>query len=283
MRKINLKSKSATAPIKVVQISDAHLIVCDKNDHCFKDEKFRKFFFERETIDRVGEVLYAEEELINSIEYANEVGADLVVFPGDIVEFPTKANVDRMIEIFDKINCDYLYTFGNHDYFYNKDPLSVEEQRRKNKELFQSRIKNDIDFAVKEINGVKFITIDNSDFQFSDRHYNELKKIFEGEGEVAIFTHIPLASPYLTTTAIHKIRRPSFGCGSEHDMTLLEYPTETTKKVIELIKENHDKVLALFAGHEHYEAIYPYYKNIVCYVSNVNYAKEYFEINIEKE
>lgn len=283
MRKINLKSKTATNSIKVVQISDAHLIVCDKNDDCFKEEKFRKFFFERETLDRCDEIFYAEEELINSIEYANNAGADLVVFPGDIVEFCTDANVNRMIEIFGKVKSDYLYTFGNHDYYPGKTELTHKERRELYREKFQSKIKNDIDFAVKEINGVKFITIDNSDCQFSERHYNELKKAFSEDNDVVIFTHIPLASPNLTNIAISKIRRPSFGCGSEHDMSLVDYPTETTKKVIALIKENHDKVLALFAGHEHYEAIYPYYKNIVSYVSNVNYAKEFFEIDIEKE
>lgn len=283
VRKIALKSKTATKSIKIVQISDAHLIVCDKNDVCFKEEKFRKFFFERETLDRVDEILYAEEELINSIEYANSVKADLVVFPGDIIEFCTDANIDRMIEIFGKVKSDYLYTFGNHDYYPGKTELTQRERRELYREKFQSKIKNDIDFAVKEINGVKFVTIDNSDCQFSERHYSELKKVFSDNKDVAIFTHIPLASEHLTNTAIAKIRRPSFGCGSEHDMTLIDYPTDVTKKVIELIKENHEKVIGLFAGHEHYEAIYPYYKNIVCYVSNVNYAKEFFEIDIEKE
>ena len=84
MQQLKLTSRSVTKETKIVQISDAHIIVPDKKDgDVYKIEKERKLFFERESMIRTGEVRYAEEELAEAISYSNS--ADLTVFTGDIV------------------------------------------------------------------------------------------------------------------------------------------------------------------------------------------------------
>ncbi|MBQ6980164.1 MAG: metallophosphoesterase [Clostridia bacterium] len=282
MQTLKLTSKSVTKETKVIQISDAHIIVPDKNDgEIYKIEKERKLFFERESLLRTGEVRYAEEELAETIEYAKS--ADLTVFTGDIVEFATQTNVDRMMMHF--ANCkDYLYTFGNHDYlkcYLNAE--NPEKQRAENGALFRKAIKNDIEFTVKTVNGVNIVVMDNSTCQFSERQYEELKKVLSEDNDAILFMHMPLYHPALDIIGQKKVNVIAVACGVNYDLSSPKYPTETTKKTIELIKENHKKVLALMTGDHHYTARINYYENIIECVCAPTYLHDFYEIVISRE
>ena len=281
MKTFYLKSKSATTTTKVVQISDSHLIVVNKGDgDYYKREKERKNFFEREALARTGEIHYAEEKLEEAIEYAKS--ADLTVFTGDIVEFPTKANVDKMAEKFSVLD-NYLYTFGNHDYMDYTLKLSAKEQYDNNLSLFTSVIKNDIEIAVREINGVNVVLLDNGRFQFTERQYQELKKVFDEGKDVVIGMHIPLFHPDVDKAGKEKVNFATDVCGTDKDESKPCYPTPVTKAVIELIKEKHEQVLALLVGHNHYDAVINYYKNINMYVCLPTYLNDFYEFIIEPE
>lgn len=282
MQQLKLTSRSVTKETKIVQISDAHIIVPDKKDgDVYKIEKERKLFFERESMIRTGEVRYAEEELAEAISYSNS--ADLTVFTGDIVEFATQTNVDRMMQHF--ANCkNYLYTFGNHDYlkcYLNAE--NPEKQRIENGEMFRKVIKNDTEFAVKDVNNVNIVVMDNSTYQFSERQYDELKKVLSEDKDAILFMHIPLHHPFLVAIGQKKVNATQTSCGTDYDLSSPYYPTETTKKMIELIKENHKKVLALMTGDLHYTARIMYYENIVECVCAPTYLHDFYEIEINKE
>lgn len=282
MQQLKLTSKTVTEETKIVQISDAHIIVPYKNDgDIYKIEKERKLFFERESLLRTGEVRYAEEELAEAIKYANS--ADLTVFTGDIVEFATQTNVDRMMEHF--ANCkNYLYTFGNHDYlkcYLNAE--NPEKQRAENGALFRQVIKNDIEFTVKTLNGLNIVVMDNSLYQFNERQYDKLKKALSEDKDAILFMHIPLYHPYLNILSQKKVNVLMGACGADYDLSSPVYPTETTKKTIELIKENHKKVLAVMAGDHHYNAKIKYYENIIECICAPTYLHDFYEIVISKE
>jgi 3',5'-cyclic AMP phosphodiesterase CpdA len=280
MKTFYLKSKTVSQKTRIVHISDSHLIVAEKSDETyFKKEKERKLFFEREALARTGEVHYAEEKLAEAIEYAKS--ADLTIFTGDIIEFPTLANVKKMMEHFSALD-NYLYTFGNHDYMDYTLAESATEQYEKNISMFASELKNDLEIAVKEVNGIYVVTLDNSRFQFTQRQYDELKKLFDEGKEVILGMHIPLDTPALGIVGIQKVNQIAEACASEYNLASPNYPTETTKAVIELIKEKHEQVLALLVGHVHYDAVVPYYKNIVQYICLPTYLNDFYEFIIEK-
>ena len=279
MHKLVLESRSATKPTKIVQISDAHIIVADKNDgELYKEEKARKLHFERETLLTVGEVFYAQEELMNAIEHGR--AADLTVFTGDIVEFATEANVQNMMACFEECG-DYLYTFGNHDYitWWDREETPA-EQHVTHRHLFEKRIKNDLEFAVKRVNNVNIVALDNSLSQFTERQYEELKRVLSEDRDAILFMHVPLYHPSLAHIALKALGRVVCGCGCEHNLEDPLYPTETTRKVIHLIKENHEKVLAIMTGHVHFAAQIKYYENIIECICPPTYLHEFYEIEI---
>lgn len=279
MHKLVLESRSVSKPTKIVQISDSHVIVADRSDgELYKEEKARKLHFERETLLTLGEVLYAEEELNYAIEYAR--GADLTVFTGDIVEFATEANVRKMMECFSKCG-DYLYTFGNHDYITWWDREETpEEQHVTHRHLFTKCINNDLEFAVKNVNNVNIVALDNSLSQFTERQYVELKRVLNEDRDAILFMHVPLYHPNLSLIGLKTLNRVVFGCGSEYNLESPLYPTETTRKVINLIKEKHEKVLALMTGHVHFAGQLRYHENIIECICPPTYLHEFFEIEI---
>ena len=279
MKTFYLKSKSATKTTKLVQISDSHIIAVDKTDVVYyKKEKERKSFFEREALARTGEVHYAEEKLAEAVEYA--LSADLTLFTGDIIEFPTRANVDLMMKHFAPLK-NYLYTFGNHDYLDSSLPFTPQEQLERNLPLFKSAISNDLEIAIKEVNGINVVLLDNGRFQFNERQYQELKKVFDQGKDVIIGMHIPLFHPDLDQAGLEKVKNATDVCGTDKDESKDCYPTKITKAVLDLIKEKHEQVLALLVGHNHFDAVIDYYKDIKMYVCLPTYLNDFYEFIIE--
>lgn len=279
MKSFYLKSKKATKLTKIVQISDSHMIVVDETDkENYIKQKDRKLFFERESLARTGEVHYAEEKLSEAVEYARQ--ADLTIFTGDIIEFPTAPNVNKMVEYFSKLD-DYLYTFGNHDYMDYTLKKSALSQYEKNVHLFKDVIKNDLEFAVKEVNGISVVAMDNSRFQFSLSQYERLKKTFDEGREIVLSMHIPLYHPTLDFIGQKKVNAVADTCGMAYGLGLKNSATPITKAVIDLIKENHEQVLAILVGHNHFDAVVPYYENVVEYVCAPTYLNDFYEFIIE--
>ena len=94
--------------------------------------------------------------------------------------------------------------------------------------------------------------------------------------------HVPLYTPYMDIVGFQKVNQMCECCGLDYNLASPYYPTETTKAVIELIKEKHEQVLALLVGHVHYDAVVPYYKNIVQYICLPTYLNDFYEFIIEK-
>ena len=145
-----------------------------------------------------------------------------------MVEFATQTNVDKMIEYFEK-GGDYLYTFGNHDYL--RCYLTSEDhskQRDENGEMFRKVVKNDIEFSVKSVNNVNIVVMDNSLLQFSERQYEELKKVLAEDKDAILFMHVPLYHPSLNIIEQKMINMISDACGGEYDLLSPYYPTDAT-------------------------------------------------------
>ena len=279
MKTFYLKSKNVSKRTKIVQISDSHIIVVDKNDkEYYEKEKQRKLFFEQEALARTGEVHYAEECLENAIEYAKS--ADLTLFTGDIIEFPTVVNVERMLKHFSALD-NYLYIFGNHDYMDYTLAESAKEQYDKNISLFTSRIDSDLEFVSKEINGISVALLDNSRFQFSESQYDNLKKLFDEGKEIILGMHIPLYNPSVDIIGQKKVGVIADTCGMDYDLSSSRYPTPITKKVIDLIKQNHKQVLAILVGHNHFDTVIKYHEDLLEYVCAPTYLNDFYEFIIE--
>ena len=133
------------------------------------------------------------------------------------------------------------------------------------------------------MNGINVVLLDNGRFQFNERQYQELKKVFDQGKDVIIGMHIPLFHPDLDQAGLEKVKNATDVCGTDKDESKDCYPTPVTKAVIDLIKEKHEQVLALLVGHNHFDAVINYYKNIDMYVCLPTYLNDFYEFIIEPE
>ena len=92
--------------------------------------------------------------------------------------------------------------------------------------------------------------------------------------------HIPLYHPLLAKEGVKKVGFATDTCGMSQDLSKEHGANLITQSVIELIKKHHEQVLAILVGHNHFDAIIPYYENIVEYVCAPTYLNEFYEFNI---
>jgi hypothetical protein len=88
--------------------------------------------------------------------------------------------------------------------------------------------------------------------------------------------------PVLEIIGFKKVSVMTDLVGGDYDLFSLNYPTQTTKDVIELIKKNHEKVLGIFVGHNHFDGAVVYHEKVVQYVCSPTYLDYFHEIIIEK-
>ena len=121
--------------------------------------------------------------------------ADLLALAGDIVSFPTLANVGFVAGELRKCGLDWIYTAGNHDWHFEGLPGSDAEQRA---EWIERRLKplypGDVDplMYAKVVKGVRFVAIDNSIYHVSEAQLAFWRAEAAKGDPMVLLMHIPL-------------------------------------------------------------------------------------------
>lgn len=240
----------ASAPIKLLHITDAHTCLAYEDE----GEKLTKLAYRRAE-NAFGGVGNPEIRFNAAVEYANETG-DIVACTGDMYDFLSRANFDFLDRAFSRL--DYIYAAGNHD-FCTAPGADVEDGpfKARQMKLVSPHIKNDLIFYAKVINGINFICIDNSYYQFYGNQFDLLKKEVERGLPIVLFMHNPIYTKDLAEELMKNNDCAYVVCPPEE--LLARYPkvradyqraTEETASVVEYIK-NQPLIKAIFAGHLH--------------------------------
>jgi hypothetical protein len=153
-----------------------------------------------------GEATNPEKGFIETLQIAQENNSSMLAMIGDIFSFPSEAAVDWVREELKKSGLDYVYTAGNHDWHYegmegSSDALRDTWIRKRLISLY----KDERPYAQRrEINGVIFITIDNSTYEIKAEQLSLLESCLRENKPCVLLLHIPLYAPG---------RPVSFGCG----------------------------------------------------------------------
>lgn len=144
----------AAKPFSVLHVSDTHLTAAYPDEGCavraFMDRR-RKTFGGRQ-----------EEALRDTLSWAKE-HVDFVLHTGDLIDAVSKANFDLVRKYFGEESSPVFGCLGNHEYYlgYDKALAAGYGKDRLRSEL-TSTFPFDISFASKTVNGVNFVTLDNS-------------------------------------------------------------------------------------------------------------------------
>ena len=126
---------------------------------------------------------------------AKAANADLVALTGDIISFPTLANVEFAASALEKSGLGWIYTAGNHDWHFEGDAGSDAEQRTAWTAKRLMRLYPDgadpLMYA-KTVKGVRFVAIDNSIYHITEAQLAFWRQEAAKGDPTVLLMHIPL-------------------------------------------------------------------------------------------
>lgn len=172
----------AEATFTVLHTSDTHLTLYSDSDtkEVKKQGKKRTKRFDN----------LQEQKLQYVASMAKENGWR-IVHTGDLMDFPTDANIERAGVFFAETDC--LYVPGNHE------PEDVNSDYYKKLSAVAGR---DLSFFCEEINGVCFVGIDNSDHKMTASQLAQLKEVVATGKPIILLVHAPLYTKELYDASI---------------------------------------------------------------------------------
>lgn len=233
-------------PFTFLHISDIHLSESDENDSArrreFAADRKRSFAFAPAAVDFVR-------------DYVKKTGYPLFN-TGDMLDFITPENLRIAREFAD--DTGMIMAAGNHEYWHcPNDRFSYDDvpetYAAKNASLAEvaDALGTDIRFFCREIGGVNFVCMDDSDYHIDAELFEKLKKV-EAEGKpILLFMHIPLYSEHIGSEAKYSLNAPAQYFENCHPVDVFERtPDELTCQICDYIRKS-PLIKYVFSGHTH--------------------------------
>lgn len=229
---------------KLLFLTDTHVIVQSEED----DEQTRENAESRYPgfCDAAG--VPAEEQFPYWMEYANERGVDAVLFGGDIIDYPSAANITFLNENVSKLEMPYLYTLGNHDWTYPWEYMT-EKAKTDYIPLLQPVIEENGTIAVMDMGDFLVVSVDNSSNQVHPDALNEYLEVLQMGKPVIVLVHVPFMTQSVLGRAREVWSSPVVIGGGNYGGI---YPSEESVAFIEATTAADSPVVAVLAGHVHF-------------------------------
>ncbi|MBR2353911.1 MAG: metallophosphoesterase [Clostridia bacterium] len=171
----------ATAPFRVLHMSDTHLTEADERDD---DRKLALAAQRSKYFARAGILVES------ATEYAKKEGVP-IFHTGDLIDFVSYKNLD-VARTFSEEN-DLFMAAGNHEFsLYVGEAVEDAAYRAQSLDKVQAAFKNDIRFSKREMGGVNFVALDNSYYLIEEWQLNALKEVVAEGKPVVLLIHNPL-------------------------------------------------------------------------------------------
>lgn len=239
-------SVGAASPFKVIHVSDTHLTLADSRDNSEKN---------RMALSRRRIFPFAESVRDNAEALARELGC-LIIHTGDYYDFLTEANLDELSRFVSEN--DVIYAAGNHDFsHYLGEEFEDEEYKLKSCERVQSLHNNNIRMSSRVINGVNFVVLDDSYYQFHPDHPDFLLREAEKGLPMVLMYHKPVCFSEMLDFALEKKRLgglvgiPEEYVDGRNEFWNLEHTmSDATRRTVRLI-DSLENVKCIINGHLH--------------------------------
>lgn len=175
----------ATAPIRILHISDTHLTEVDSRDGELKQ---RLGAHRAEIFPMAGH--YLEEALSMARD-----SSFLLIHTGDMIDFVSEANLDAAARQFSRFP-DMIATAGNHEYSeYVGEAREDEAYKQRNFDHVGQAFPNSLGLYARTISGIRFVAVDDIYYYFTPEVAEGIKKEFALGLPVVLLMHVPLYTP----------------------------------------------------------------------------------------
>ena len=240
-------------PVKLLHITDTHLLRCDERDN----ERKQKLALSRKAAFH--DVNNSVEEYFKEQVAYGQANCDMIVHTGDLIDFVSKANVDAAREIvkYDK----FFFIAGNHEYSQYVGEAWEDAAYRMNSYMQMGfGVGVPMFFNAVQVGGVNVVGIDNGYYLFADWQLWRLKREVEKGLPVVLAIHDPLFEQSLYDHVMGKPGATSagiVGCDEDHLLPFSEFraiqqrPDEETLRMIDYIKSE-PRIKLILTGHLHF-------------------------------
>ena len=228
-------------PFKFLHMTDTHFHYDDEgNDH------WRKRDFNH---DHAG---CCVEYFRNACRYAEENNLP-VLHTGDLWDFMSEGNFRAAKEALAQI--DYIYAVGNHEVYYDVDEdYNVKIADTKQVACY---LPNELNFYSRVLNGVNFVTLDDSLYRITSEQLELLKAEVAKGLPIILGVHVPLHVPSLAdymmgiykTAGVLAPPAELLARYSDHNRNLQAADAATLEAVAYICTE--PTIKAVIAGHTH--------------------------------
>ena len=194
-KKLDLPWPGLKEKLRIWVAGDTHFGMYDERDAQYADNYRRMSWKPEGYAETVKTHKAAFEKMLAD---AKKEKIDLLVLVGDIISFPTLANVEYVTGALKASGVDWMYVAGNHDWHFEGDTGSDLEQRdrwipRRLKPFYPEGA--DPLMYSRVVKGVRLVAIDDSAYLIR-REQVEFWKAEAAKGDpVALVMHVPLYVP----------------------------------------------------------------------------------------
>ena len=240
---IEIKNESVKNKYQFVYISDLHASIIDDNE---KADQLRNALVERNNMftQQHPNKMQADKTFEEIINYTNNKNADALLLGGDIIDSPSNSNFDFLRNNLTKLNKEYLYTLGNHDWSFAWDYHTKETQEKYYPKF--DEFMDDLQVSCLEYKDLIILAINDSKDKIEEEAINKIKQVLDKNKPTIVMLHVPLATEYIAEEAV-RIRNRVSAIGKDGIK-----PTESTQKAIDLIMSEEYKVFYIISGHVHF-------------------------------
>ncbi len=191
-------------PVTLAHITDSHVCEADHRDAAVIETarviggKFRNYSPAHDSMRTV---------LQRVLQDCLRAQPDCLLLTGDMVHFPTWANIDAMAADLAAAGVPYLYTPGNHDWQYPGEPWT-DATRQQHYARFAALTCGHLASQVGLVGGVRLIAVDNSMYQASPAQVAFLRQQLTAGEPCLLFMHIPVYVPSLLPDVLQCWKAP---------------------------------------------------------------------------
>ena len=260
--KVLIFAKTQVKPTRIFHITDTHLSIDDERGIKYQEYSKRMAgAYKSNTHFQTGEKFSTKESFELTLELAKKEQIDFLALTGDIFSFPSEAAVEWALHKLNDTGIPFAYVAGNHDWHYEGMKGSSQQLRntwteKHLKPMYQG---NQPLYASYDLNGIRFICIDNSTYEIIPEQLHFFKSQINSNMPLVLLMHIPLYMPG---------RSMGFGCANPNwgEKTDKNFEIERREKWrkgghTQSTMEFYDEVfkasnlLAIWAGHTHHQTV----------------------------
>lgn len=239
-----LSIEGVTNEYTFLYITDMHMVVLDDGEAT----EVIDYANTRYAAHKNAEGISAAEQFEDWVTYANETKVDGMLLGGDLIDFPSLANLTHLSDQLARLKMPYLYALGNHDWTYPWEYMT-DTGKEEYLPLLAPFMQDNTAIQVWDLEEFYIVAIDNSHNQVNAKALATYEEVLKKGKPVIVLTHVPFWSESVLEKAVGVWSSSVVIGGGNYGGF---FPDDSSTKFVSLTTAPDSPVVAVLAGHVHF-------------------------------